>query len=166
MPQGFGAVGPDSVPIFTLPGNPVSAYVSFEVFVRPVLRKMLGVEPLERPVVLAVAGDRFSSPAGKRSYLRGILDVVDGRYVVGCIEQNERVLGVVEHAAAALGERRAADGSPRGDQQRAVRTPSAAQREGGVEQRAADAAPAGRWIDHPGKFDGRASEVVETEEAE
>jgi molybdopterin molybdotransferase len=83
MPQGFGAVGPDSIPIFTLPGNPVSAYVSFEVFVRPVLRKMLGVEPLERPVVLAVAGDRFTSPHGKRSYLRGILDVVDGRYVVG-----------------------------------------------------------------------------------
>jgi molybdopterin molybdotransferase len=83
MPQGFGAVGPDAIPIFTLPGNPVSAYVSFEVFVRPVLRRMLGVEPLERPVVLAVAGDRFSSPPGKRSYLRGILDVVDGRYVVG-----------------------------------------------------------------------------------
>ena len=46
MPQGFGTVGPDATPIFTLPGNPVSAYVSFEVFVRPVMRRMLGVEPL------------------------------------------------------------------------------------------------------------------------
>ena len=35
MPQGFGTVGPDPTPIFTLPGNPVSAFVSFEVFVRP-----------------------------------------------------------------------------------------------------------------------------------
>ena len=35
MPQGFGVVGPDGTPIFTLPGNPVSAYVSFQLFVRP-----------------------------------------------------------------------------------------------------------------------------------
>ena len=83
MPQGFGHIGPDETPIFTLPGNPVSAYVSFEVFVRPVLRRMLGVEPLERPIVHAVATERFGSPPGKRSYLRGVLDVVEGRYVVG-----------------------------------------------------------------------------------
>ena len=37
-PQGFGTVGPDSTPIITLPGNPVSAFVSFEVFVRPMIR--------------------------------------------------------------------------------------------------------------------------------
>ena len=40
MPQGLGTVGADATPIFTLPGNPVSAMVSFEVFVRPALRKM------------------------------------------------------------------------------------------------------------------------------
>ena len=34
MPQGFGVLGPDRTPIFTLPGNPVSAYVSFLLFVR------------------------------------------------------------------------------------------------------------------------------------
>ena len=37
MPQGFGALGPDRTPIFTLPGNPVSAYVSFVLFVQPAL---------------------------------------------------------------------------------------------------------------------------------
>ena len=35
MPQGFGVVGPAGTPIFTLPGNPVSAYVSFQLFVTP-----------------------------------------------------------------------------------------------------------------------------------
>src|SRR6185437_5067540 len=35
MPQGFGTIGEASTPIFTLPGNPVSSFVSFEVFVRP-----------------------------------------------------------------------------------------------------------------------------------
>ena len=44
-PQGFGVVGEDATPIFTLPGNPVSAYVSFEVFVLPALRRMMGRRP-------------------------------------------------------------------------------------------------------------------------
>jgi molybdopterin molybdotransferase len=71
MPQGFGAVGPDATPIFTLPGNPVSAYVSFELFVRPVIHKLAGVEPLHRPVVRARCEDGFSSPGGKRQFARG-----------------------------------------------------------------------------------------------
>ena len=47
-PQGFGTIGEDQTPIFTLPGNPVSAYVSFEVFVRPALRRMMGRVPYRR----------------------------------------------------------------------------------------------------------------------
>lgn len=42
MPQGAGTLGDDLIPIFTLPGNPVSSYVSFEVFVRPIIRLMAG----------------------------------------------------------------------------------------------------------------------------
>ena len=82
MPQGFGHVGPDKTPIFTLPGNPVSAFVSFEVFVRPVLRRMLDLEPLHRATVRAVLMQSVDSPAGKRQYLRSSLAVEDGRYVV------------------------------------------------------------------------------------
>ena len=41
-PQGFGHVGEDGTPIFALPGNPVSSYVSFELFVLPALRRMMG----------------------------------------------------------------------------------------------------------------------------
>lgn len=81
-PQGFGTIGPDSTPIITLPGNPVSSYVSFEVFVRPVIRRMLGLEPLHRPIVRAVCTEPLASPAGKRQYARGWLGVADGRYVV------------------------------------------------------------------------------------
>jgi molybdopterin molybdotransferase len=82
MPQGFGRVGPDSTPIFTLPGNPVSAYVSFEVFVRPAIRRMLGVEPLYRPLVRARLAQPINKAEGKRSYVRARLDVNDGAYVV------------------------------------------------------------------------------------
>ena len=52
-PQGFGHLG-DRVPIFCLPGNPVSALVSFEVFVRPAIRKLLGKRNLHRATVQAV----------------------------------------------------------------------------------------------------------------
>ena len=43
MPQGFGMIGPDSTPILTLPGNPVSAFVSFQLFARPALRRLAGL---------------------------------------------------------------------------------------------------------------------------
>jgi len=82
MPQGFGTIGPDSTPVFGLPGNPVSALVSFEAFVRPALRKMLGATPLERPRVRAVTSAALTSPLGKRSFLRVSLGVEQGAYVV------------------------------------------------------------------------------------
>ncbi len=82
MPQGFGAVGPDSTPIFTLPGNPVSAYVSFEVFVRPAIRRMLGVGQLYRPLVRATLTQPINKSEGKRSYVRARIEVRDGTYAV------------------------------------------------------------------------------------
>ena len=45
-PQGFGLIGDDRIPMIMLPGNPVSAFVSFEAFVRPVIRKLMGVTPV------------------------------------------------------------------------------------------------------------------------
>jgi molybdopterin molybdotransferase len=82
MPQGFGTIGPDSTPVFGLPGNPVSALVSFEAFVRPALRKMLGASPIERPRVRAVTTKALVSPPGKRSFVRVSLEVKKGAYVV------------------------------------------------------------------------------------
>ncbi|WP_442814349.1 molybdotransferase-like divisome protein Glp [Streptomyces sp. NBC_01808] len=72
-PQGFGRIGADRTPLFALPGNPVSAYISFEMFVRPVIRRLMGVEPVQRPVVRArLAGtETLTSPAGRRQFLRG-----------------------------------------------------------------------------------------------
>lgn len=83
-PQGFGRIGPDRTPLFALPGNPVSAYVSFELFVRPALRALMGLDPFDRPTVRAVCADEIaSSPEGRRQYLRarhedGTVRVVGG----------------------------------------------------------------------------------------
>lgn len=71
-PQGFGRIGDGrGVPILALPGNPVSAYISFELFVRPVIRTMLGMADVHRPVVRAVCTEAVRSPAGRRQFLRG-----------------------------------------------------------------------------------------------
>lgn len=73
MPQGFGTIG-DGIPIFALPGNPVSAYVSFQVFVRPALRAMLGFQDVRAAIVRAVTLEPLRAPANKRAYLRGWLE--------------------------------------------------------------------------------------------
>ena len=77
-PQGFGFVGEDATPIFTLPGNPVSSYVSFEVFVAPAIRRMLGRTPYRRPLVRALCDQTFSSAPGKRQFVRGSFEIDSG----------------------------------------------------------------------------------------
>jgi molybdopterin molybdotransferase len=81
-PQGFGVIGEDDTPIFTLPGNPVSAYVSFEVFVVPALRKMMGRLPLNRTLVRARITSGVTSMAGRRQFLRGQFEPRVGGSVV------------------------------------------------------------------------------------
>ncbi|MGX1546461.1 molybdotransferase-like divisome protein Glp [Streptomyces adustus] len=72
-PQGFGAIGADHIPLLALPGNPVSSYVSFELFVRPAIRTLLGLADVHRPTTRAtLAADKaLTSPAGRRQFLRG-----------------------------------------------------------------------------------------------
>ncbi|MEO5662297.1 MAG: gephyrin-like molybdotransferase Glp [Nocardioides sp.] len=73
-PQGFGTVGEDRTPIFTLPGNPVSAYISFETFVLPAIRRMMGKLPYSRPITQARLTHGLSSPAGKQQMVRAAWD--------------------------------------------------------------------------------------------
>ncbi|WP_129308590.1 gephyrin-like molybdotransferase Glp [Streptomyces sp. L2] len=72
-PQGFGSVGPEHTPLLALPGNPVSSYVSFELFVRPAIRTLMGLPDVQRPTTRAtLAGDKsLTSPKGRRQFLRG-----------------------------------------------------------------------------------------------
>jgi molybdopterin molybdotransferase len=72
-PQGFGVVGEDATPIFTLPGNPVSSFISFEMFVLPALRRLMGRLPYARPTVEATLTHAVTSPPGRAQYLRGEL---------------------------------------------------------------------------------------------
>jgi molybdopterin molybdotransferase len=76
MPQGAGHVA--GTPIVTLPGNPVSALVSFEVFIRSPLRTAMGLPQPDRPRRTAVLTETLTSPPGKRQFRRGVLNVATG----------------------------------------------------------------------------------------
>ncbi|MCB5907666.1 molybdotransferase-like divisome protein Glp [Streptomyces pinistramenti] len=78
-PQGFGLIGPDRIPLLALPGNPVSSYVSFELFVRPAIRALMGLPDVHRPTTPATCTDALtSSPEGRRQFLRGAYDPAAG----------------------------------------------------------------------------------------
>ncbi|BBX47232.1 molybdopterin molybdotransferase MoeA [Mycobacterium cookii] len=76
MPQGAGRVA--GKPIVTVPGNPVSVLVSFEVFIRPPLRSAMRLPDAERPRRSAVLTETLTAPAGKRQFRRGIFDDAAG----------------------------------------------------------------------------------------
>jgi len=76
MPQGIGRVA--GTTIVTLPGNPVSALVSFEVFIRPALRAAMGLPDPDRPRRTAVLTETLTSPQGKRQFRRAIINPREG----------------------------------------------------------------------------------------
>jgi molybdopterin molybdotransferase len=77
MPQGVGRVA--GTPVVTLPGNPVSAQVSFEVFIRPALRMAMGLPDPQRVHRPAILTETLSSPRGKRQFRRAVLDAPDAQ---------------------------------------------------------------------------------------
>ncbi|SDC48509.1 molybdopterin molybdotransferase [Geodermatophilus telluris] len=91
--QGFGRLGRDEVPVICVPGEPVAALVSFEVFVRPAIRSMLGKRQLFRRTVQAISAERLVSPLGYRQYLHGqVMRHPDGGYVVEPLGDGEEAL--------------------------------------------------------------------------
>lgn len=78
-PQGAGTY--EGLPVLTLPGNPVSAQVSFEVFVRPALLASMGHSQAERPTARATVSSPLTSPAGKTQFRRGLYDPSSGQVV-------------------------------------------------------------------------------------
>ena len=100
----FGLIGPDKTPIITLPGDPIAAYISFELFVRPMIRTMLGAATIHRPSVKAKLEKAIESSDGMRSYIRAALSE-DGKSVTPLTHQEE--ISTLSDASAfiAVGER-------------------------------------------------------------
>ncbi|HVH95206.1 MAG TPA: gephyrin-like molybdotransferase Glp [Nocardioidaceae bacterium] len=102
-PQGFGFVGEDSTPILTLPGNPVSAYVSFEVFVIPAIRRMMGRLPYRRPIMRALCTQDFRSAPGRQQYARARFGIDDrGAHVTPVGGHGSHLMGDLSDANALI----------------------------------------------------------------
>jgi len=84
----YGLIGPDKTPVVTLPGDPISAYISLELFVRPMIRTMLGSASIHRPSVKARLERAIASTSGARSYLRAWLSE-DGSLVRALNDQED-----------------------------------------------------------------------------
>ena len=78
-PLAFGAI--EGVPLFGLPGNPVSAMVSFEQFVRPSLLKMQGHTKIFRQTVKAVCAEEIQKKAGFKHFIRAIVKKEKDQYI-------------------------------------------------------------------------------------
>ncbi len=85
----YGTIGPDKTPVVTLPGDPVAAYISFELLVRPMIRTMLGAATIHRPSVKAKLEKALTSVSGVRSYVRAVLSE-DGKSVLPLGSQDEQ----------------------------------------------------------------------------
>lgn len=85
----YGTIGPDKIPVVTLPGDPIGAYISFELLVRPMIRTMLGASTIHRPSVRAKLEKAVTSTPGLRSYVRGLLSE-DGRSIAPLQSQDEQ----------------------------------------------------------------------------
>ncbi|WP_434810367.1 molybdopterin molybdotransferase MoeA [Microbacterium sp. bgisy189] len=98
-PQGFGVTSEGTL-LFGLPGNPVSAAVSFEVFVRPALLAMQGRGDLARPVLRLPASTSWRTPPGRRQYLPAAINRTDpAHWTVGPATRG----GSGSHLAGGLG---------------------------------------------------------------
>ncbi|MFF3954603.1 gephyrin-like molybdotransferase Glp [Streptomyces sp. NPDC001890] len=111
-PQGFGSIGPDHTPLLALPGNPVSSYISFELFVRPVIRTLMGLKDVNRPTVrAALSTDKaLTSPSGKRQFLRGTYDAEagtvtpvggSGSHLIAALAQSDALIVLPEDVTSA-----------------------------------------------------------------
>jgi molybdopterin molybdotransferase len=78
-PLAFGLL--QGRPFFGLPGNPVSSMVTFELFVRPALMKMMGADSLFRPQVEAIVEKDIPKEMGKTYFIRVMVERVGDHYV-------------------------------------------------------------------------------------
>jgi molybdopterin molybdotransferase len=79
-PNAFGFI--NNVPVFGLPGNPVSSMISFEQFVRPAILKMMGAKEIFRKELIAYLEEDIMKKKGFRYFLRGTLKVKGGKFYV------------------------------------------------------------------------------------
>ena len=91
----FGTIGPDRTPVVALPGESIFAYISTELFIRPMIRNMMGLYDIYRPVIKATLTNDVSSESGRHAFVRGILSTDNPqRRLITAIENQNDLVGL------------------------------------------------------------------------
>ena len=91
----FGSIGPDKTPVVALPGDPIFAYISTELFIRPMIRNMMGLYDIHRPVIKATLTNDVASEAGRHSFIRGVLSTDNpNRRLITALEKQDDLVGL------------------------------------------------------------------------
>ena len=91
----FGTIGPDKTPVVALPGDPISAYISNELFIRPMIRNMMGLYDIHRPNTRATLTNDVASDAGKHAFIRAILSTDNpNRRLVTALPNQDDLIGL------------------------------------------------------------------------
>lgn len=100
-PVAFGRIG--TTPLLGLPGNPVSSAVTFELFARPLIRKLQGHSQLRKPQVEVTVIDGVSERSGRRHYVRAHVTWQDGHFVARTTgNQGSHIMTSLRNANALL----------------------------------------------------------------
>jgi molybdopterin biosynthesis enzyme len=101
----FGTIGEDKVPVLTLPGDTVAAFLSCELFIRPMIRRMLGAVNIYRPTIKATISTNVESPIGLTSLVRATLSATgeDGARTVTPLPHQDQLYTLSDaHALIAI----------------------------------------------------------------
>ena len=91
----YGTIGPDQTPVVALPGDPIAAYISMELFIRPMIRSMMGLNDIHRPTVRATLTNSIASQAGKHAFIRATLETnTSNRREVTALANQEDLIGL------------------------------------------------------------------------
>lgn len=91
----FGTIGPDKTPVVALPGDPISAYISNELFIRPMIRNMMGLYDIHRPITRATLTNDVASDSGKHAFIRAVLSTDNpNRRLVTALPNQDDLIGL------------------------------------------------------------------------
>jgi molybdopterin biosynthesis enzyme len=91
----FGTIGPDKTPVVALPGDPIPAYISTELFIRPMIRSMMGLYDIHRPTTRATLTNDVASDSGKHAFIRAVLSTDNpNRRLVTALPNQEDLIGL------------------------------------------------------------------------
>jgi len=82
----FGLIGPDKTPVVTLPTDPMTAFISFELFVRPIIRQMFGRKNIFHPSLNAKLLEAVNFESGAQRYIPAVLDLANSERTVKALD--------------------------------------------------------------------------------